>query len=189
MPPSSTETLDAFDPEAVVHFAEQRSAPYSMIDREHAVYTQVNNVAGTLNLLYAIAEKNRDIHLVKLGTMGEYGTPNIDIEEGYIEISHKGRTDVHAVSRSSRARSTTSPRCTTAPTSCSPAGSGASGPPTSTRASSTATTPKRPSSIPTWPPGSTTTGCSARCSTASASRRSPATPSRSTARAVRPAGC
>ncbi len=88
------ETLDAFEPEAVVHFAEQRSAPYSMIDRKHAVYTQMNNVAGTLNLLYSIAEKDRDIHLVKLGTMGEYGTPNIDIEEGFIEITHKGRTDV-----------------------------------------------------------------------------------------------
>jgi UDP-sulfoquinovose synthase len=88
------ETLDAFEPEAVVHFAEQRSAPYSMIDRKHAVYTQINNVAGTLNLLYAIAEKDRDIHLVKLGTMGEYGTPNIDIEEGFLEITHKGRTDV-----------------------------------------------------------------------------------------------
>jgi UDP-sulfoquinovose synthase len=83
-----------FEPEAVVHFAEQRSAPYSMIDQNHAVYTQVNNVAGTLNLLYAIAETNPDIHLVKLGTMGEYGTPNIDIEEGFIEITHRGRTDV-----------------------------------------------------------------------------------------------
>ena len=89
-----SETLATFEPEAVVHFAEQRSAPYSMIDRKHAVYTQVNNVAGTLNLLYAIAEQDRDIHLVKLGTMGEYGTPNIDIEEGFIEITHKGRTDV-----------------------------------------------------------------------------------------------
>jgi UDP-sulfoquinovose synthase len=87
-------TLAAFEPDAVVHFAEQRSAPYSMIDRSHAVYTQVNNVVGTLNLLYAIAEQNRDIHLVKLGTMGEYGTPNIDIEEGFIEITHRGRTDV-----------------------------------------------------------------------------------------------
>ena len=58
------------------------------------VYTQVNNVVGTLNLLYAIAEIDPSIHLVKLGTMGEYGTPNIDIEEGYIEITHKGRTDV-----------------------------------------------------------------------------------------------
>ncbi len=81
-------------PEAVVHFAEQRSAPYSMIDRQHAVYTQVNNVAGTLNLLYAIKEIVPGCHLVKLGTMGEYGTPNIDIEEGYIEIQHKGRSDV-----------------------------------------------------------------------------------------------
>jgi UDP-sulfoquinovose synthase len=87
-------TLAAFQPDAVVHFAEQRSAPYSMIDRSHAVYTQVNNVVGTLNLLYAIAEQNRDIHLVKLGTMGEYGTPNIDIEEGYLEVTHRGRTDV-----------------------------------------------------------------------------------------------
>jgi UDP-sulfoquinovose synthase len=65
-----------------------------MIDRKHAVYTQVNNVVGTLNLLYAIAEINPKIHLVKLGTMGEYGTPNIDIEEGFIEITHKGRTDI-----------------------------------------------------------------------------------------------
>ncbi|HXZ62868.1 MAG TPA: NAD-dependent epimerase/dehydratase family protein [Acidimicrobiales bacterium] len=81
-------------PDAVVHFGEQRSAPYSMIDREHAVYTQVNNVVGTLNVLYAIQETDPDIHLVKLGTMGEYGCPDIDIEEGFIEITHKGRTDV-----------------------------------------------------------------------------------------------
>jgi UDP-sulfoquinovose synthase len=82
------------EPAAIVHFGEQRSAPYSMIDREHAVYTQVNNVVGTLNLMYAIAEVNPEIHLVKLGTMGEYGYPNIDIEEGFIEITHNGRTDV-----------------------------------------------------------------------------------------------
>ncbi len=82
------------EPDAIVHFGEQRSAPYSMIDREHAVYTQVNNVVGTLNLMYAIAEVNPAIHLVKLGTMGEYGYPNIDIEEGFIEITHHGRTDV-----------------------------------------------------------------------------------------------
>ncbi len=83
-----------FQPEAVVHFAEQRSAPYSMIDRKHAVFTQINNVAGTLNVLYAIKEFAPDCHLVKLGTMGEYGTPNIDIEEGFIEIHHKGRSDI-----------------------------------------------------------------------------------------------
>lgn len=83
-----------FQPEAIVHFAEQRSAPYSMIDRKHAVFTQTNNIIGTLNILYAIKEFAPDCHLVKLGTMGEYGTPNIDIEEGFIEIHHKGRSDV-----------------------------------------------------------------------------------------------
>ncbi len=82
------------EPEAVIHFAEQRSAPYSMIDRKHAVSTQVNNVVGTLNLLFALKELQPDCHLVKLGTMGEYGTPNIDIEEGYINIEHNGRKDV-----------------------------------------------------------------------------------------------
>jgi UDP-sulfoquinovose synthase len=82
-----------FAPDAIVHFAEQRAAPYSMVDRKHAVYTQVNNVVGNLNLLYAIAELNPEIHLVKLGTMGEYGTPNIDIEEGWLEVEHKGRRD------------------------------------------------------------------------------------------------
>ena len=80
-------------PEAIVHFAEQRSAPFSMISREHAVRTQVNNIAGNLNLLYAIKAVDPSIHLVKLGTMGEYGTPNIDIEEGYITIEHNGRSD------------------------------------------------------------------------------------------------
>jgi UDP-sulfoquinovose synthase len=85
--------IGEFAPEAIVHYAEQRAAPYSMVDRKHAVYTQTNNVVGTLNVLYAIAEINPDIHLVKLGTMGEYGTPNIDIEEGWLEIEHKGRRD------------------------------------------------------------------------------------------------
>jgi len=87
-------TIQTLAPEVVVHFAEQRSAPYSMIDREHAVSTQVNNVVGTMNLLFALREFAPDCHLVKLGTMGEYGTPNIDIEEGYIEIEHNGRKDI-----------------------------------------------------------------------------------------------
>jgi UDP-sulfoquinovose synthase len=87
-------TIKTFEPEAVVHFAEQRSAPYSMIDYKHAVYTQTNNVVGTLNLLFAIRELMPDCHLVKLGTMGEYGTPNIDIEEGYLTVEHNGRKDV-----------------------------------------------------------------------------------------------
>jgi UDP-sulfoquinovose synthase len=88
-----SKTLHQFQPNALVHFGEQRSAPFSMIDREHAVLTQVNNVVGTLNLLYAMREDFPDCHLVKLGTMGEYGTPNIDIEEGYITIEHNGRKD------------------------------------------------------------------------------------------------
>jgi UDP-sulfoquinovose synthase len=81
-------------PEAIVHFGEQSSAPYSMIDAAHAVATQVNNVVGTLNLLFAVRDEVPDCHLVKLGTMGEYGTPNIDIEEGYLQVDHNGRRDV-----------------------------------------------------------------------------------------------
>jgi len=80
-----------FGPEAIVHYGEMPSAPYSMIDREHALFTQTNNVVNTLNVLYAMAEITPDAHLVKLGTMGEYGTPNIDIEEGYLEVEHNGR--------------------------------------------------------------------------------------------------
>ena len=87
------DVITGWQPESVVHFAEQRAAPYSMIDRKHAVYTQVNNVTGTLNLMFAVGELDRDIHIVKLGTMGEYGQPNIDIEEGWLEVTHKGRTD------------------------------------------------------------------------------------------------
>ena len=81
-------------PEAVVHFAEQRTAPYSMLDRQHSVFTMQNNVIGTLNVLYAIKDIVPNAHLIKLGTMGEYGTPNIEIEEGFIEIEHKGRKDL-----------------------------------------------------------------------------------------------
>jgi UDP-sulfoquinovose synthase len=80
-------------PEAVIHYGEQPSAPYSMMSRERAVETQQTNVIGTLNLLFSLRDHVPDCHLVKLGTMGEYGTPNIDIEEGYIEIEHKGRKD------------------------------------------------------------------------------------------------
>jgi UDP-sulfoquinovose synthase len=82
-----------FEPEAIIHYGEMPSAPYSMKDREHAVFTQTNNVVNTLNILWAMQEFAPTAHLVKLGTMGEYGTPNIDIEEGFIEIAHKGRRD------------------------------------------------------------------------------------------------
>ena len=87
------DAVTTFQPTAIVHFGEQRSAPYSMMDRQRAVFTQQNNVIGTVNVLFAIKEFAPDCHLVKLGTMGEYGTPNIDIEEGFITITHNGRTD------------------------------------------------------------------------------------------------
>ena len=89
-----SKAFEAFQPEAIVHYGEQPSAPYSMIDHNRATFTQMNNLAGTLNVLWAMREHCRAAHLVKLGTMGEYGTPNIDIEEGFIEIEHKGRKDV-----------------------------------------------------------------------------------------------
>jgi UDP-sulfoquinovose synthase len=82
-----------FGPDAIVHYAEQPSAPYSMQSRNNAVYTQENNIIGTLNLLFAMESHCPRAHLVKLGTMGEYGTPNIDIEEGWLTLTHNGRTD------------------------------------------------------------------------------------------------
>jgi len=80
-------------PEVVVHYGQQASAPFSMLSRERAVETQHANVIGNLNLLFSMRDHVPDAHLVKLGTMGEYGQPDIDIEEGYIEIEHKGRKD------------------------------------------------------------------------------------------------
>jgi UDP-sulfoquinovose synthase len=80
-------------PEAIVHYGQQASAPFSMLSRERAVETQHANVIGNLNLLFAMRDHVPDAHLVKLGTMGEYGQPDIDIEEGYITIQHKGRED------------------------------------------------------------------------------------------------
>ncbi len=80
-----------YKPRAIVHFAEQPSAPYSMVDARHAVETHENNVNGTLNLLFALKKFAPDCHLIKLGTMGEYGTPGIDIPEGFFEIEYRGR--------------------------------------------------------------------------------------------------
>jgi UDP-sulfoquinovose synthase len=80
-----------FQPEAVVNLGQMPSAPYSMIDVKHAVWTQTNNIAGNLNLMFAIKNVTPTAHLVKLGTMGEYGTPGIDIPEGYFEIEYRGR--------------------------------------------------------------------------------------------------
>jgi UDP-sulfoquinovose synthase len=80
-------------PNTIVHLAEQPSAPFSMIDRNHAIYTQHNNIEGTLNVLYAMKDIVPESHLVKLGTMGEYGTPNVDIPEGFFKVEFRGRKD------------------------------------------------------------------------------------------------
>jgi UDP-sulfoquinovose synthase len=86
--------FQSFRPEAVIHYGQVPSAPYSMIDRRHAVFTQQNNIVNNLNVIFAILDTDPDCHLIKLGTMGEYGCPDIDIEEGFIEVQHKGRSDV-----------------------------------------------------------------------------------------------
>lgn len=85
--------LAEFQPDTIVHLAEMPSAPYSMIDPAHAAFTQHNNVIGSLNLLWAMKEAAPSAHLLKLGTMGEYGTPNIDIPEGFFEVEYRGRRD------------------------------------------------------------------------------------------------
>ncbi len=85
--------LADFQPDAIVHLGEMPSAPYSMIDQAHAIYTHTNNVNGSLNVLWAMREVCPQAHLVKLGTMGEYGTPNVDIPEGFFEIEYRGRKD------------------------------------------------------------------------------------------------
>lgn len=92
--PFVCEVFREFRPDAIVHLGEVPSAPYSMIDRDHAVFTQQNNVIGSLNILWAMREVCPDAHLIKLGTMGEYGTPNIDIPEGFFEVEYRGRKDV-----------------------------------------------------------------------------------------------
>ena len=80
-------------PETVMHYAEQPSAPYSLINYKYANITIYNNLLVTNNLMFALRDFSRGTHVVHIGTMGEYGTPNIDIEEGWLEIEHKGRKD------------------------------------------------------------------------------------------------
>lgn len=86
------EVFQAFAPDTIIHYAEQPSAPYSMLNRRTASLTIGNNITATANVIFAIREFCPAAHMVKLGTMGEYGTPNIDIEEGWIDIEHKGRS-------------------------------------------------------------------------------------------------
>lgn len=88
------DSVSDFRPEAIVHLGECPSAPYSMIDLQHTVFVQNNNIVGTLNILHAMRDITPNAHLVKLGTMGEYGTPNVDIPEGFFEIEYQGRKDV-----------------------------------------------------------------------------------------------
>ncbi|WP_411138470.1 NAD-dependent epimerase/dehydratase family protein [Streptomyces sp. C10] len=85
--------LAHFKPDGVVHLAECPSAPYSMIDFQHAAFVQRNNVSGTLSLLFAMRDHCPEAHLVRLGTMGQYGTPNLDIPEGFFEVEYRGRRD------------------------------------------------------------------------------------------------
>lgn len=87
------EIFQDFEPEAIVHLGECPSAPYSMVDRDHAVFVQTSNIVTTFNLLFAIRDVTPDAHLLKLGTMGEYGTPNVDIPEGFFEVEYNGRSD------------------------------------------------------------------------------------------------
>ncbi len=87
------DVVTRFAPDAVVHYAEQPSAPYSMIGYSEAHKTLVNNLEATFNIVWAVITAAPQCHIIKLGTMGEYGTPKIDIEEGWIEIDHKGRRD------------------------------------------------------------------------------------------------
>lgn len=86
-----SEVFGKFCPDALIHYAEQPSAPYSMLNRRSASLTIANNITATANVIFAVREFCPDAHIVKLGTMGEYGTPNIDIEEGWLEVEHNGR--------------------------------------------------------------------------------------------------
>jgi UDP-sulfoquinovose synthase len=85
------EVFRKFTPDGIVHYAEQPAAPYSMLNRRAAMLTLQNNLTVTANVILAVKEFCPEAHIVKLGTMGEYGTPNIDIEEGWLEVEHKGR--------------------------------------------------------------------------------------------------
>ena len=88
-----SKVIKDYEPHSVIHFAEQPSAPFSMLNQRNAELTVQNNLLSTLNLIFAVKDFNPECHIIKLGTMGEYGTPNIDIEEGFLDLVHKGRKD------------------------------------------------------------------------------------------------
>ena len=83
--------IEKYKPENIVHLAQQRSAPFSMVDQEHVLYTELNNIATNLNVLFSMVRHVPDAHLLKMGSMGEYGTPGIEITEGDIELERKGK--------------------------------------------------------------------------------------------------
>jgi UDP-sulfoquinovose synthase len=89
--PFLVSVFQSFAPEAVIHYAEQPAAPYSMRGHREAIFTITNNLVSTANLVHAVKDHNPQCHIIKLGTMGVYGTPNIDIEEGYLDVEYKGR--------------------------------------------------------------------------------------------------
>jgi UDP-sulfoquinovose synthase len=86
-----SQLFKSFKPDAVIHYAELPSAPYSMLGHQEGWKTLQNNLQSTFNLIWCIKTFKRDCHVIKLGTMGEYGTPNIDIEEGWLNVTHKNR--------------------------------------------------------------------------------------------------
>ena len=130
--------LEEFQPDAIVHLGECPSAPYSMIDAEHCAFVQRNNMVSTTNLVFAMEQFVPDAHLVKLGTMGEYGTPNVAIPEGLLRARVPRPHATGCRSRVRPAPGTTGARSTGRTTSCSPASCGDCGRRTSCRASCSA---------------------------------------------------
>lgn len=85
-------SINKIKPDVIIHFAEQPSAPYSMRDFNSANFTLRNNLLSTFNLIWCVKDIKKKPHIIKLGTMGEYGTPNIDIEEGWLKVNHNNRS-------------------------------------------------------------------------------------------------
>jgi UDP-sulfoquinovose synthase len=88
-----------FQPETVIHYAEQPSGPYSMMGYDEARLTLENNLVSTHNVIYSVMELSPDCQIIKIGTMGEYGTPKIDIPEGWVEIERRGKKDTFLAPR------------------------------------------------------------------------------------------
>lgn len=88
--------IETEQPDTIIHFAEQRAAPYSMKSGEHKRYTVNNNLNATHDVLAAIVESKQDIHLVHLGTMGVYGygTAGMQIPEGYLDIKVEAKGEL-----------------------------------------------------------------------------------------------